>query len=134
MTKDEFAEKLAKKCDLSKAKANDIIDAIFSTRAKEGIIATELDAGRPFLITGFGGCNAYTASFSLGEANPLVMTIGSVMATQRSCANPIASQETAYFTALPNVSHWGYVFGKLGLFYDDGQDELGRLLFAPVVK
>ena len=55
MTKDEFAEKLANKCDLSKAKAMDVLDTIFSTRPKEGIIATERDAGRPFLITGFGG-------------------------------------------------------------------------------
>ena len=50
MTKDEFAEKLANKCDLSKAKAMDVLDTIFSTRPKEGIIATELDAGRPFLV------------------------------------------------------------------------------------
>ncbi len=54
MTKDEFAEKLAKKTDLSKAKAKDVIDAIFSTDPREGIIAIELDAGRDFTITGFG--------------------------------------------------------------------------------
>ncbi|MEJ2152456.1 MAG: HU family DNA-binding protein [Gemmatimonadota bacterium] len=54
MTKDEFAEKLAKKCDLSKNKAHDVIDAIFSTAPREGIIAVELDAGRNFPITGFG--------------------------------------------------------------------------------
>jgi len=54
MTKDEFAEKLAGKCDLSKAKALEVIDAIFSTRPGEGIIAVELDAGREFPIVGFG--------------------------------------------------------------------------------
>jgi nucleoid DNA-binding protein len=54
MTKDDFAEKLAKKCELSKAQAMEIIDAIFSTKAKEGIIATELDAGREFGLVGFG--------------------------------------------------------------------------------
>lgn len=54
MTKQDFAEKLAKKTDLSKAKAMDVIDAIFSTKPREGIIATELDAGRDFTITGFG--------------------------------------------------------------------------------
>jgi len=54
MTKDEFAEKLAKKCELSKAKAMEIIDTIFSTKAKEGIIAVELDAGREFGLVGFG--------------------------------------------------------------------------------
>lgn len=54
MTRDEFAEKLAKTCDLSKAKAAEVLDAIFSTRAGEGIVAIELDAGREFPIVGFG--------------------------------------------------------------------------------
>lgn len=54
MTKDEFAEKLANKCDLSKSKAAEVIDTIFSTKDREGIIAIELDAGRDFTITGFG--------------------------------------------------------------------------------
>lgn len=54
MTKDDFAAKLASKTDLSKAKARDVIDCIFSTGAGHGIIAVELDAGRDFTITGFG--------------------------------------------------------------------------------
>jgi DNA-binding protein HU-beta len=54
MTKDEFAEALAKKTDLSKSKAHEAIDAIFSTEPGKGIIAVELDAGRAFTITGFG--------------------------------------------------------------------------------
>lgn len=54
MTKDQFAEKLAGKTDISKAKAHAAIDAIFSTEPGKGIIAVELDAGRDFTITGFG--------------------------------------------------------------------------------
>jgi len=54
MTKDEFAEKLANKTEISKAKAHEAIDAIFSTEPGKGIIAVELDAGRDFTITGFG--------------------------------------------------------------------------------
>lgn len=54
MTKDQFAEKLAKKTDISKAKAKDVIEAIFSTEPRHGIIAIELDADRDFTITGFG--------------------------------------------------------------------------------
>jgi nucleoid DNA-binding protein len=54
MTKDEFAEKLANRIDIPKSKANDAIDAIFSTEPGQGIIAVELDAGRDFTITGFG--------------------------------------------------------------------------------
>jgi DNA-binding protein HU-beta len=54
MTKDEFAEKLANKTEISKAKAHEAIDAIFATEPGKGIIAVELDAGRDFTITGFG--------------------------------------------------------------------------------
>jgi DNA-binding protein HU-beta len=54
MTKDDFAAKLAKNNDMSKAKAKNVIDSIFSTDPREGIIAVELDAGRDFTITGFG--------------------------------------------------------------------------------
>jgi heat shock protein HslJ len=82
-------------------------------------------------ISGFGGCNSYDSSFSLGKDNPFVMTTGPVVATQKSCPDPIASQETAYFTALGSVSRWGYVFGKLALYYAGGQDGESRLLFAP---
>jgi len=54
MTKDQFAEKLATQADLSKSKAKEVIDAIFSTEPRQGIIAVELDAGRDFTVTGFG--------------------------------------------------------------------------------
>lgn len=54
MNKEDFAEKLAKKVDISKTKAMDVIDTVFSTKSRQGIIATELDAGRDFTITGFG--------------------------------------------------------------------------------
>ena len=39
MTKQDFADKLASKCDLSKAKAMEVIDCIFSTKPRQGIIA-----------------------------------------------------------------------------------------------
>lgn len=54
MTKSEMAEKLAKKADISQAKAAEIVDIIFSTKPGEGIIAVELDAGREVAIAGFG--------------------------------------------------------------------------------
>lgn len=54
MNKTEMAKKLAKKADLSEAKASEVINALFSTDEGEGIIAVELDAGRKVTITGFG--------------------------------------------------------------------------------
>jgi DNA-binding protein HU-beta len=49
-----MSKKLADKCDLTQAKAAEVIDAIFSTEDGKGIIAIELDAGRKVAITGFG--------------------------------------------------------------------------------
>jgi heat shock protein HslJ len=104
----------------------------------------ELNQGQPALadaevslgfqdgrITGFGGCNSYTGSFGLGDVNPFVMTTGLVAATKKSCPEPIASQESAYITALERVSQWAYEYGRLGLYYKDDRGEPGRLLFAP---
>ena len=82
-------------------------------------------------VAGSGGCNSYTGSFSVDEVNPFVMTIGPLAATRQACPDPAGSQETAYFTALENVSHWAYVFGRLALYYQDDSGEPGRLLFAP---
>ena len=46
MNKSEMAEKLAHKCDISQAKAAEIISCIFDTKPGKGIIAIELDADR----------------------------------------------------------------------------------------
>lgn len=54
MNKTEFAAKLAKKADISQAKAQEILNVIFSANPGEGIIAIELDAGRKVTIPGFG--------------------------------------------------------------------------------
>lgn len=51
---DVFASKLARDTGLSKAKAKEVINAIFSTKPGQGIIAVELGAERDFTITGFG--------------------------------------------------------------------------------
>ena len=54
MNKSEMADKLAHKCDISQAKASEIINCIFDTKPGHGIIAIELDADRDVNIAGFG--------------------------------------------------------------------------------
>jgi DNA-binding protein HU-beta len=54
MNKTEMAEKLAGQTDISRAKAVEIVEAIFSTDSGKGIIAVELDADREVSIAGFG--------------------------------------------------------------------------------
>ncbi|MDP9494115.1 MAG: HU family DNA-binding protein [Actinomycetota bacterium] len=69
MNKSEMADKLADQADISKAKAAEIIDIIFSTKDGEGIIAVELDAGRKVNITGFGNFSLKSRSARMGR-NP----------------------------------------------------------------
>ena len=69
MNKTEMAQKLAKKADISQAKAGEIIDHIFSTKDGEGIIAVELDAGRKLSIAGFGSFTTKSRSARKGR-NP----------------------------------------------------------------
>jgi nucleoid DNA-binding protein len=54
VNKTELAQKLAKKADLTQARALEIVDTIFSAEPRKGIIAVELDAGRKVTIPGFG--------------------------------------------------------------------------------
>jgi DNA-binding protein HU-beta len=54
MNKTELIDKLAKKTGLTLKDSREVVEAIFSTSPKEGIIALELDAGRKVQITGFG--------------------------------------------------------------------------------
>ncbi len=64
-----MAAKLAGKCDLSKAKAEEVIDCIFSTKPGQGILAVELDAGRKVSIAGFGNFETRNRKARLGR-NP----------------------------------------------------------------
>lgn len=54
MNKTELIEKVAKKTGLTLKDSRSAVDAVFSTAPKEGVIATELAAGRRVQITGFG--------------------------------------------------------------------------------
>ncbi|MCZ6518576.1 MAG: HU family DNA-binding protein [Actinobacteria bacterium] len=67
VNKSEMADKLAGKADVSKAKAVEIIDVIFSTKDGEGIIAIELDAGGKVNITGFGNFSTKHRAARMGR-------------------------------------------------------------------
>ena len=69
MNKSEMAEKLARKADITQAKAAEVIDHIFSTKDGEGIIAGELDAGGKVSIAGFGNFSSKFRSARQGR-NP----------------------------------------------------------------
>jgi nucleoid DNA-binding protein len=69
VNKTEMAEKLARQADISKAKAAEIVEIIFSTKPGDGIIAVELDAGSKVNITGFGNFSTKSRSARQGR-NP----------------------------------------------------------------
>lgn len=54
MNKAELITKLADECDLSQKDARGVVEALFGTEPRQGIIANELEAGNKVQITGFG--------------------------------------------------------------------------------
>jgi nucleoid DNA-binding protein len=54
VNKTELVERIAQKTGLTMKDSKNVIDAIFSTQTKHGIIAAELKSGRKVQITGFG--------------------------------------------------------------------------------
>jgi len=54
MNKTELIERVAQKTGLTMKDAKNVVDVIFSTTPKQGIIANELKSGRKVQITGFG--------------------------------------------------------------------------------
>ncbi|MCB0129008.1 MAG: META domain-containing protein, partial [Caldilineaceae bacterium] len=80
-------------------------------------------------ISGSGGCNNYTGSFTLSDDNPFLITFGPIAATRMLCPDPAGGAETAYVSALDATTIWGYDFGDLVLSYGSGEDR-DRLLFT----
>ncbi len=87
MNKTEMAEELAKNCDLSQAKALEIVSEVFDTKPGRGIIAIELDAGGKVQIPGFGTFGTKHRSARLGRNPATGATI------------TIAAKRYAYFKA-----------------------------------
>lgn len=54
MNKTELVEKVASRTGLTLKDSKTVVETIFSAIPKEGIIASELNAGRKVQITGFG--------------------------------------------------------------------------------
>ena len=81
-------------------------------------------------ISGSGGCNNYTSSFTLSNDNPFLITISPIAATRMLCPEPTGSTETAYLSALGAATIWGYDFGNLVLSHGEGEAR-DRLLFVP---
>ena len=69
MNKTELIEKLSKKTGLSLKESRLVVEKIFNTDPKEGIIVNELAAGRKVQITGFGSFVARKRKKRMGR-NP----------------------------------------------------------------
>ncbi len=87
MNKTEMAEELAKNCDLSQAKALEIVSEVFDTKPGRGIIAIELDAGGKVQVPGFGTFGTKHRSARVGRNPATGATI------------TIAAKRYAYFKA-----------------------------------
>lgn len=54
-------------------------------------------------VSGFGGCNNYAATYTIGDANAI--EIGPIIATQMACSAPanVMEQESQYLAALQSA-------------------------------
>jgi len=70
----------------------------------ENGITLQFDNGQ---ISGFAGCNDYTSAVSSGDYGRNSIKVDSIITTtQKSCSDPVASQEKSYLEALANASAW----------------------------
>jgi heat shock protein HslJ len=74
-------------------------EAVVSQAGTEKVTATFAEDGT---ISGSGGCNTYSGTFTTGEGGAI--TIGPVAATEMACPEPAMQIEQTYFAALGNAT------------------------------
>lgn len=85
--------------------------ALVSQAGTEAVTATFGTDGQ---VSGTGGCNQYSGTFTVGETNAL--TIGPIAATEMACAEPDLNEiESNYFAALPLVASYEVEADRLTL-------------------
>ena len=78
-------------------------------------------------VSGFGGCNQFSGSYTQNGAS---LRIGPLLSTRRACLEPaLNAQETAYFQALESSNRYSVEGGQLVLY--SGNRVVAR--FAPAV-
>jgi len=97
------------------------------TTVPKGVEITA-EFGADGAVSGSGGCNTYSAKYTVtGES----ITIEGIASTMMACDDPLATAETAYFGALEKVSVWAIDGASLTLTGPDGQP---TLVFAKAFK
>jgi heat shock protein HslJ len=82
-------------------------------------------------ISGFSGCNDYSASISPGEYGLNSVHLSEIATSEEVCPQPATLQEADYLNQLGSVVSWNYDYGYLSLLYATENDRLENLLFAP---
>ena len=86
-------------------------EAVVSTAGTENVTAVFGSDGQ---LSGSGGCNSYTATYTVTEPDEL--TIGAIAATAKACLEESVTQiEQDYFAALPNVTTYEIEADRLTL-------------------
>jgi heat shock protein HslJ len=75
---------------------------------------TALFSGKDKTISGSGGCNAYSGTYKL---DGLTLTINDdIISTKMYCDGGVSEQETAFFNALTNTTHFKLDHGNLIMY------------------
>jgi len=77
-------------------------------------------------VSGNGGCNTYSAPYTVGSGGTI--SIGTITATTRACSDDVNAAEAAYFDALRNSGTFTATTAKLKL---GSTDSTVRLVYSP---
>jgi heat shock protein HslJ len=82
--------------------------------------------GEDGTLSGTGGCNQYTATYTVSGRDGL--TVGPVAATQKACDEDVMATEAQYFAALEQVATYSIEGNQLTLRDADGATQVAYLL------
>ena len=68
-------------------------------------------------VSGNAGCNQYSGTFQYNDGS---MTFSPLVATEKACAEPIMTQESAYLAALQSATGYQVTTGQLQINYPNG--------------
>jgi heat shock protein HslJ len=88
-------------------------------------------------LSGTGGCNQYSGRYMLSGISSISsssISIGPLATTKMYCADPVMSQEVAYFGILGNAARWEFLDTSGTLTIWDNSTSLNRLDFKKFVQ
>ncbi|MBU0983350.1 MAG: META domain-containing protein [candidate division Zixibacteria bacterium] len=90
----------------------------YESRVQGSTLGIEIDFGDQGTLTGFTGCNSFSAQYVLSTEGDL--TVSDIVGPPGICDEPLMTYERDMYYALTNLSGYTIEGSRLRLFYDNG--------------